>query len=113
VAIDAKKIMLLPDFTFICGCSKGYLFWNGFSAPRLSSLQINPLGDINDMFLTENRSADIFEYAVAADTGLFFIRANLATPYGLTQLKTIHRKGEKIKTMAKIRENVMLIAVKG
>lgn len=73
-AIEVVKIFLLPDFTFVCGCTKGWVQIHGFSAPRLGILQIEPAGDINDMIISDNDGKGNIEYALATEVGLMFIR---------------------------------------
>jgi hypothetical protein len=76
--VDVSKMLLFPDFTFLCGCTKGVVQVHGFSSPRLCHLQLEPdTADVNDMLLNSTKSRDLLEYALATEEGLIFIQVKI------------------------------------
>jgi hypothetical protein len=69
---------VLPDYTILCICNKGYIQIHGFSAIRISLFQMESPTDINDMELcldqkSITKDTTHLEFALATDEGLQFI----------------------------------------
>ena len=63
------KMVLMPDYTIICLCNKGYIQVHGFSSPRLNIFQLDPPADINDFEMCYGKHLEgmATEYALATD----------------------------------------------
>jgi len=103
--IDCNKMLMMPDFTFICACSRGQIQWHGFSSPMLALLTLEPAGDCNDFIIFDAMKKDHIEVAVATDTGLCFVKVLISVDqdYKMQQTKYVHRRSEKVKCLAFVR----------
>ena len=109
-------MVLMPDYTIICLCNKGYIQVHGFSSPRLNIFQLDPPADINDIEMCYGKHIEGVptEYAIATDNGLYFISHLVGGNYSINQLSDpIHRNSDKIKCLSVIRENIFLLGVHG
>lgn len=116
VELDVTEMYVLPDYTILCTCTKGYMQIHGFSSPRLRLFQLDNDADINDMEICltpESIPKDMttLEIALATEQGVQFVAVHTEGGYEITQMKERHRKSDTVKCLCRIKDNVFLLGV--
>ena len=116
VELDVTEMYVLPDYTILCTCTKGYMQIHGFSSPRLRLFQLDNDADINDMEICltpESIPKDMktLEIALATEQGVQFVAVHIEGGYEISQLEEHHRKSDTIKCLCRIKDNIFLLGV--